>query len=122
MSEIPSERDYRQARFTARPEAEVDDSDPAIRRGKIELLALQGYLMREITDVSGTSIPMIENMPYVSAVNGSCANLPSLPDVRQGLLALDDLRERHGRVSQLINEVLERVLELKEGSGGRDAN
>jgi len=122
LSEIPSNRPYRQARFTPRPELEVDERAADIRRGKLELLASHGYLMREITEGCGTSIPMIEDLPYPSAVNGSCANLPSLPEVRQRLLALDDLRDRHRHVSTLINEVLERVLELKEGPGGHGAN
>ncbi len=122
LSEIPSNRAYRQARFTPRPEPEVDESAPDIRRGKLELLASQGYLIREITEGSGTSIPLVEELPYLSAVNGSCANLPSFPEVRQALLALDDLRERHRRVSELLNEVLERVLELKEGPGAQGAN
>jgi len=122
LSEVPSTKPYRQARFTPRPEAPVDESDPDVRRAKLELLASQGYLMREITDDAGTSIPMLEDLPYPCAVNGSCANLPSSPEVRQELLALDDLRARHRRVSELINAVLERVLELKEGAHGHGAN
>jgi Lon protease-like protein len=122
LHEIPSSKSYRQARFTALPEAEVDERDPEILSSKLELMASQGYLMREITDGAGTSIPLIEDLPYASAVNGSCANLPSQPAVRQELLALDDLRERHRRVSGLINEILERVLELKDGAGGHGAN
>jgi len=122
LSEISSSRPYREARFTPLAEAAVDENDPDIRNSKVELLASQGYLMREINDGTGTSIPMIEDLPYASAVNGSCANLPALPAVRQELLALDDLRERCRRVSGLLNEVLERVLELKDDAGGSGAN
>jgi Lon protease-like protein len=122
LSEIPSSKPYREARFTPLAEAEVDENDLEIRNSKLELLAAQGYLMREIHDGTGTSIPMIEDLPYASAVNGSCANLPSLPTVRQELLALDDLRERCRRVSGLLNEVLERVLELKDGAGSPGVN
>jgi Lon protease-like protein len=113
LEEIPSGKPYRQARLTPRPERGVDESDPDIRRAKLELLASQGYLMREITAGAGSSIPLFEGLPFHSAVNGACANLPAAPAVRQELLEIDDLLSRHRRVLRLVNQVLERVLELK---------
>ena len=54
-----------------------------------------------------------EGNPLEAAVNGACASLPADPSIRQSLLELDDLLERHRRVSSHLDEVLQRVLHLK---------
>jgi hypothetical protein len=74
--------------------------------------------MQEITAQGGSSIPLFEDLPFSSAVNGCCANLPAAPEVRQELLEIDDLRARHEQVHELVNRVLERVLELKGETHG----
>jgi hypothetical protein len=52
-------------------------------------------------------------MPFALAVNGACANLPVTAELRQELLALDDLHERQRRASRLITGLLESVMRLK---------
>jgi Lon protease-like protein len=113
LYEIPSGRPFRLARVAPRPEPTVDESDPRLQRAKVDLLASQGYLMREIAAEPPPSIILDERMSFVAAVNGACANLPVDAAVRQQLLEVDDPIARHDRVQRLINELLQHVLAQK---------
>ena len=119
FEEIPSDRSYRLVRVIPRMESTIDDNDPKVVRAKLDLLATHGYLQQEISGGRTSSIVTDDRMPFVTAVNGACANLPVDPVVRQELLELDDLHERLRRAQKLINRMLHQVLELK-GDGGGD--
>ncbi len=113
LGQVLRERPYREVRF--RPEAEhaPDDADPDLRRAKLDLLASQGCLMRELGGGGSETLVLDERMPLEAAVNGACANLPVDPDVRQSLLEEDYLAARLQRVSSITDEILQRVLRLK---------
>ena len=69
-----------------------------------------------ITEAHGMAPMEVESQvtfPIETAVNGACANLPVDPAMRQSLLEEDDLYRRFQRTSEILNEVLERVLHLK---------
>ncbi len=108
------------------PEDPVDENDGTIRRNKLDLLATQLCLVRELTGNNATSLVLDEKMEFAAAVNAACATLPAEAAIRQALLELDDLTERHRRVSGILDEILTRVLTLKStpdsDSGARDAN
>ena len=59
-------------------------------------------------------------------MNGACASLPTEAGIRQALLELDDLKERHRRAVEILDEILKRVLVLKstpdDGVGSRGVN
>jgi Lon protease-like protein len=114
LEELPSPHTYRIAKASARPEQAADESDTGVQQAKLELLASQGVLMHEITSEGAPGVPLFEGLPFPSAVNGSCANLPAAPAVRQQLLEIDDMLERQRQVLWLVNQVLARVLELKQ--------
>ena len=99
----------------ARPLAEspVDDADAAVRSAKLSLLASHGCLTRELSDRPDAGAVLDERIPFETAVNGACANLPVDPAKRQSLLEEDDLFARQRRVSAMLDEILERVLRLK---------
>ena len=119
LGEVLKETPYRLVRAEEIPEARVDDSDPAIRSGKLALLASQVCLVRELTGSDHPRLVLDERMSFEAAVNGACASLPAEPLVRQELLALDDLVERHRRVARILDEILQRVIALKSrGDGG----
>ena len=80
------------------PEVGGDDASPGIRAAKLDLLASHGCLVRELTDRGGQGIVLDERIPFDTAVNGACANLPVDPAVRQALLEESDLLRRHARV------------------------
>ena len=65
-------------------------------------------------------------MSFASAVNAACASLPTEAAVRQALLELDDLTERHRRACRILDEILARVVALKEApdddAGSRGTN
>jgi len=119
FEEIASDRPYRLAHTTPLPERGVDDHDPEIRRAKLDLLASQACLLRELSGGESGGVVTHENVPFAVAVNGSCANLPVDAEVRQELLALDDLRQRQIRATGLIDQVLEQVLRLKVAGNDR---
>jgi hypothetical protein len=118
LGEVVRDAPYRLVRAEEIPEAPVAESDPSIRRAKLDLLASQVYLVRELTGDDHPRLVLDERMPFAAAVNGACASLPSEPAVRQGLLELDDLVERHRRAAEILDEILQRVLRLKSARGG----
>lgn len=124
--EVVKAEPYRVLRVRPLGETCVNEADPAIRQGKLDLLASHGCLLRELMQSEGHGVVLDERIPFETAVNGACANLPVDPSLRQRLLEEDDLRERHRRAATLLNEVLERVLRLKalrsRDEGGNDLN
>jgi Lon protease-like protein len=115
--EIPSDKAYRLARVSLRPESNIDESNSRIGQLKLELLANQAMLFRELSDGELPALVLSDETPYSVAVNGACANLPVPGELRQKLLLVDDLDERQRRVSHLIGEVLDHVLQLKAAPG-----
>ena len=113
FGEIVQDQPYRIARALPLEETSVDERDSYLRSGKLDLLASHGCLLRELTDHESPTVVLDDRIPFETAVNGACANLPVEPAVRQSLLEEDDLRRRYDRAAALLNEVLERVLHLK---------
>ena len=113
FSEILQDLPYQRARVVPLNESEVDERNPRIFSGKLDLLASHGCLLRELTELEGLTVVLDERIPFETAVNGACANLPVDPAMRQSLLEEDDLYRRFQRTSEILNEVLERVLHLK---------
>jgi Lon protease-like protein len=117
LGEIVRDAPYRLVRAEDIPERPVVENDPTIRRAKLDLFASQVYLVKELTGDDHPKLVLDERMSFAAAVNGACASLPSEPSVRQALLELDDLVERHHRAARLLDEILERVLRLKAATG-----
>ena len=112
--EVASDKPYRLARVAPIPESAVDDEeDEQIVRAKLDLLAAQAMLSRELGGEDDPTLIFDERMPFALAVNGACANLPVTAELRQELLALDDIQERQRRASRLITGLLESVMRLK---------
>jgi len=119
LGEVLKEAPYRLVRADEIPERPVNEGDPAIRSKKLDLLASQLCLVRELTGSDHPRLVLDERMSFETAVNGACASLPAEPSVRQELLTLDDLVERHRRVATMLDELLQRVIALKsKGDGG----
>jgi len=120
------ERPYRLVRVTPLSENDVDESADSIVSAKLDLLASHGCLVRELAPAGDQGIVLDDRMPFETAVNGACANLPVEPALRQSLLEEDDLGKRHRRASELLDDVLKRVLHLKalrsRDEGGSDLN
>jgi hypothetical protein len=100
------------------PEASVDEDNPAIRRAKLDLLASQVCLVRELTGNDVPKLVLDERVSFASAVNGACASLPTEPAIRQTLLELDDLMARYRRAIEILDDILKRVLVLKSAPEG----
>jgi hypothetical protein len=104
---------YRTVEMREICEHPVNESDDEIRSAKLDLLASHGCLMRELSDDDSRGIVLDDRIPFETAVNGACANLPVDAAIRQGLLEEGDLRRRYRRVARLLDDVLARVLRLK---------
>jgi Lon protease-like protein len=117
---------YRLARITPLSETLVDDDSDRINSAKLDLLASHGCLVRELALSGEPGIVLDDRIPFETAVNGACANLPVDPAIRQGLLEENDLLERQQRALTLLDDVLKRVLHLKalrsKDEGGSDVN
>lgn len=118
LGEVVRDAPYRLVRAEEIPERPVAESDPSIHRAKLDLFASQVYLVRELTGDDHPRLVLDERMSFEAAVNGACASLPSEPAIRQALLELDDLVERHDRAARILDEILQRVLLLKSTRGG----
>lgn len=126
FGEIVRHQPYRLARVIPLEETSVNEKDSRLLTDKLDLLASHGCLLRELTDDEGQTVVLDDRIPFETAVNGACANLPVDPAVRQSLLEEDVLLKRYQRASALLNEVLERVLHLKalrsDDEGGSGLN
>lgn len=113
LGAVEKETPYRMARAVEIREGTVDEGDEPIRRAKLDLLASQGCLLRELSRGDYAGLILDERLPFEEVVNSVCASLPAEPALKQSLLELDDLLERHRRASALLDDVLQRVLHLK---------
>lgn len=113
LGEVVQDTPYRLVRAHLLPETPANESLDAVRTAKLDLLASHGCLVRELTDTLGQGIILDDRIPFETAVNGACANLPVDARIRQALLEEHDLVRRQRRASEILNEVLERVLRLK---------
>ena len=120
LGEVVRERPYRLVRMRPLTETAVDDASPEIQSAKLDLLASHGCLIRELSSSGEEQVVLDDRMPLETVVNGACANLPVEASMRQELLEEDDLRRRLSRVSELLDELLERVLRLKSLRGKPD--
>jgi Lon protease-like protein len=108
---------YRIVRAVEIPERPIDALDPAVHRAKLDLLASQVCLARELSGTERSGLILDDSLSFEAAVNGVCAILPIDHAIRQSLLELDDLIERHRRAAAILDEILERVLRLKSMRG-----
>jgi len=119
--EVPSTKPYRLSRVTPMPENEPDDSDAGIEESKRDLLVSQAMLQRELKGDNDPTLIIDERLPFTTAVNGACANLPVASEVRQELLAVSCLVERSRRASRLVSGVLQSLLSMSAGDTGDGA-
>lgn len=126
FGELVREGPYRTVRYRALLETALDEADPSVVRAKLDLLASQGCLARELAAPRAPGIVLDESIPLEAAVNAVCASLPVEPTIRQSLLEERDLARRMRRVAALLDEVLERILRLKSlrsaGGGENETN
>ena len=119
-------RPYRRVRITPLSESEVDEESNRIVEAKLDLLASHGCLFRELAPAGEQGIVLDDRIPFETAVNGACANLPVDPQIRQSLLEENDLIERQQQALTFLDDVLKRVLHLKalrsREEGGSDLN
>jgi len=120
--EVASDKPYRLARIAPLPESAIpDEDDVQIVRAKLDLLAAQAMLSRELGGEDDPTLIFDERTPFALAVNGACANLPVTAELRQELLALDDIHERQQRVGRLITGLLESVMRLRAPADQADS-
>jgi len=120
FEEVPSPTPYRIARLLPRNEEPVDDDDTRIVEAKLGLLASHAYLLQQFSGAPGTSLAANDRLSFRAAVNGVCANMPVEAPLRQSLLEIDDLRERQRNAQAMVNEVLEKVIELRASEADGD--
>jgi Lon protease-like protein len=124
LGAVARETPYRVVSADDLPEHPVDPGDPRLKRAKLDLLASQVCLARELAGATHTGLILDDSLSFEAAVNGACTILPVETAVRQALLEVDDLLERHRRAAKILDEILQRVLRLKslrgrdEGSSG----
>ena len=117
--EIPSDKPYRLARVCPCPESASGSSECDLEAEKLNLLTSQALLTRAL---SGGETPALvdDSLPFEAVVNRACLQLPVAAELRQELLALDELQERWRRVSRLLDEILQHVLSERCGLTGGD--
>ena len=117
LGEVVQTVPYRRVKAVEIVERRIDTADPKVHRAKLDLLASQICLARELTGGDRASLVLDERLSFEAAVNGACAALPVDTALRQSLLEIDDLLERHRKALSILDEVLARVLRLKSLRG-----
>lgn len=120
FGDVVSWSPYRRARVRPVPETGVPETETAVVARKLDLLASHGCLLREFAGDAAAPIVLDETVSFESAVNAACAGLPVDASARQELLEESDLLARQGRVSEILTDLLQRVLQLKSMRGGAD--
>ena len=92
-----------------RPGADAE----TLERSKIDLLATQMCVARELAPSSAGGQVLDPSPPFAAVVNGACSALPLEPGIRQRLLEIDDLMERRRQVGVILDRILERLLALR---------
>ncbi len=113
LNKVVQERPYRRVQMRPLGETPVEESSDEVQSAKLELLASQSALLRELRRGPGESFVMDDRVPFEAAVNSACAHLPIDPAIRQSLLEENELVVRQQRASSLLDQALERVLQLK---------
>ncbi len=113
FGEVLKDDPYRLVRISPLTETPTNENDPDVQSGKLDVLASHGCLVRELSPDEGSCMVLDERIPFETAVNGACANLPVEASVRQSLLEENDLFERQRRALDIMEQVLESVLRLK---------
>jgi Lon protease-like protein len=119
LGAVIRETPYRLVEAVDLPELPVDESDAALQRAKLDLLASQLCVVRALTGSDHPRLVLDERLTFAAAVNGACASLPAEPAIRQSLLELDDLTDRHRRAMAVLDEILRRVVSLREAAEGQ---
>jgi Lon protease-like protein len=116
ISEVLCDTPYRQVRIEPRPERLGVEDPSRLEKAKLGLLASLGVLL----SASRQPAPILldQGVPFEVAVNQACSVLPMDPDMRQMLLADDDLLTRHQRVSRHLADIIEMVAQLGTASPG----
>ena len=113
LNKVVQERPYRRVQIRPLGETPVEEDGDDAQAAKLELLASQSALLRELRRGPGESFVMDDRVSFETAVNSACAHLPIEPAIRQSLLEEDNLWVRQQRASVLLDESLQRVLALK---------
>jgi Lon protease-like protein len=119
LEDVLRDTPYRYVRAEDIPEPRVAEDEPGMARAKLDLLAAQVGLARELAGSDAPRLILDERISFVAAVNGACAGLPIEPALRQTLLELDDLVERQRRAATILDETLRRVIALKSSTDGK---
>jgi uncharacterized protein len=92
---------YRAVRVELLPEAPYTEDDPVVRSERRALLDLYRRLVGRPERQDEEAGP-VEDLPFVSLVNGVCMVAPLEAEERLGLLALDSVVERGHRACELV--------------------
>jgi hypothetical protein len=111
------ESPYRVASVKVLEDRNADDG-PLVDREKRRLLASCASLLQEVSGRPGRPIALDSDVPFAVVVNSLCQSLEMDADVKQGLLALDDVVQRCGALIGILDR---RWREIALRQGGRDA-
>ena len=90
---------------------------PEVEREKRRLLASCASLLQEMSGPSGRPIALDSDVPFALIVNSLCQNVEMEADVKQRLLALDDVVARCGSLIDILDRRW-REIALRQADGG----
>jgi len=101
---------YRTACIQPVEESVPGDFDPESRGDLARLLGACAVLVQELSEKAFPMVTVKEGLPYETVVNSVCAHVGLPPEIKQSLLETNDLRNRCVRLTDFLEEHLQRLL------------
>lgn len=107
---------YRVAAVRVARERNEEDG-PGVAEDKKRLLILCAGLLHEMSDRPGRPVALDSDVPFAAVVNSLCQSLAMDPQTKQGLLDLDDVRERCRALTGILDRRWQEIALRRTRSG-----
>lgn len=108
--ELPDGRAYLSARILPIDERVPPDDDEDSHEDLVRLLGACTVLFQEVSDREFPLVSIQRGLPYEAVVNSICFHIGLPVEVKQSLLEEDDLRARCRKLTDQVNEYLQKIV------------
>ncbi len=116
--ELADGKPFRTARIAPIQESVPGDAEPESHQDLVQLLGACAVLFQEVSHQEFPMVSIKEGLPYEAVVNSICFHIGLPAEVKQSLLEEDNLRLRCRRLTELVNEYLEKIVLSRDAEFG----
>lgn len=118
--ELADGKPFRTARIAPIQESVPGDAEPESHQDLVQLLGACAVLFQEASQQDFPMVSIKEGLPYEAVVNSICFHIGLPAEVKQSLLEEDDLRLRCRRLTSLVNEYIQKIVQSKDSEPDDD--